>query len=291
MIWFRQNRSLGLFAIVVVLATIASLWFLLSAHGDWAEASERWQRDAAELDRLQRLTPFPSAENLRKMKAHAADYTAAVAKLKEELQTRVLPVTPLAPNEFQARLRGAVTSVAEKARAAKTKLPENFFFGFDEFASALPDTAAAPLLGQQLAQVEMLVNLVLDARVNAVTALRRSRLTEETATNATAPPPAATGPKLIERSVVDLTFASTPAAARRVLNSIAAADRQLFVMRVLQVENEKDKGPAREVATDAASSAAGTAAGAKGPTAALKFIVGEEHIQTSAKVEIVRFTF
>ena len=41
---------------------------------------------AAELNRLERLAPYPSSENLRKTKAHAEDYAAALARLKEELK-------------------------------------------------------------------------------------------------------------------------------------------------------------------------------------------------------------
>ena len=34
---------------------------------------------AAELNRLERLAPYPSSENLRKMKAQAEDYATALA--------------------------------------------------------------------------------------------------------------------------------------------------------------------------------------------------------------------
>jgi hypothetical protein len=85
----------------------------------------------------------------------------------------MLPEVPMAPNEFQNRLRQSVAAITDKARANKVKLPDNFYLGFEEFSSALPDTAAAPLLGQQLAQIELLVNTVIDARVEAVTTLRR----------------------------------------------------------------------------------------------------------------------
>ena len=309
--WFRQNRFLGIFAVSTAVATIAAFVLLMMARGSWNAATERLQQDTTELTRLQSLAPFPSAENLRKMKAHADDYAASVAKLQEELKSRMTPVAPIAPNEFQARLRAAVTSVGDRARSTKTKLPENFFLGFDQFASALPNTAAAPLLGQQLVQVEMLTNILLDAHVDAVTALHRSPLPEESGGAAATVPASPAGAKkpgvagttpakLVERSVIDMTFTSTPAAARHVINAIAAADHQFFVIRLLDVRNEKDKGPSREVVADPSANAAPPAApsvGAAGPQAAAKapgglsFIVGNERLQTSARIEIVRFNF
>ena len=290
---FQAKRLPGLLAMALALAAIGSLVFLYGARARWTEASERWQRGTTEFDRLQRLSPFPSGENVRKMKAHAEDYAAILARVKEELKTRVPPVTPLAPNEFQTRLRNAATSLGQKARGMKTKLPENFYLGFEEFTSALPNTAAAPLLGQQLAQVETLMDLILDARVDAVTAWRRSPLDEErggagTAPSASANRKPAAGPKLVERSFVDLTFVSTPAAARRVLNAIAASDHQFLIIRLLHVRNEKDKGPAREASADTPGANPPLPGRAPG---SLNFIVGNEHIQTSARIEIVRFTF
>ena len=99
--------------------------------------------------------------------------------MKEEFKTRILPVTPMQPNEFQARLREMVMKVMEKARANRVKLPDIFFLGFDEFSAALPSTEAAPLLGQQLAEVELIADILIDARIHAITVFKRGPLSEE----------------------------------------------------------------------------------------------------------------
>src|SRR4051812_38830692 len=189
--WFQQNRFLGTFLIVFGIATLGAAYFVWSAKSSFSEARARFDENAAELNRLQRLTPFPTEANLKKMKTQAEDYAADLNKLKEELKTRVLPVVPMAPNEFQSRLRQAMTTIAERARANKVKLPDNFFLGFDEFAAALPDTAAAPLLGQQLAQAELLLNLMIEARIEALPAFRRVPATESLLPAATTAVPAA----------------------------------------------------------------------------------------------------
>jgi hypothetical protein len=304
--WFRENRFLGTFLIVLGVCAVCAVWFLFSAKSDWDDEAIRFQQTAAELNRLERLAPYPSGENLRKMKAHADDYAAALARLQDELKTRVLPVAPMAPNEFQSHLRLAMTAVASKARANKIKLPDKFYLGFDEFASALPIEAAAPQLGQELAQIEWLLDTLFEARVDALTSFRRTLLPDEHGnTLAPAPTPnkkpaptALAGPRPLERKVVEATFVSTPAAARKVLNQIAGANQQFFIVRLLHVRNEKDKGPPRQPAADAAGVAVDTSplpAGAPeakpSPAAALNFIVGNERIEASARIEIVRFTF
>lgn len=296
--WFRQNRFLGTFLIVFGIATLAALYFVWSASSSFAEARAQFDQNAAELSRLQRLTPFPSETNLRKMKTQADDYAADVNKLKDDLKTRVLPVVPMAPNEFQSRLRQAVTAISERARANKVKLPDNFFLGFDEFASALPDTAAAPLLGQQLAQVELLLNSLIDAHIEALTAFRRVPPNESLLPAATpVPGPAAAAAKrtpnaapaapAIERSEVEATFVAQPGAARRVLNQVASVNGQLYVIRTLHVLDDRDKGPAREGAANATTPTTSPAA----PNSALNFIVGTEKVQVVARVEMLRFNF
>ena len=193
-----------------------------------------------------------------------------------------------------------MTATSEKARASRVRLPDNFFLGFDEFTAALPNTAAAPLLGQELSQIQLLMNILIDARVDSVVALRRTPLSEEHgAPAATSGPgrklagPIAAGPKMIERGVVDLTFVAAPSAARKVINGIVAANDQFYVVRTLHVQNEKNKGPARDQAALAAAESPSAAATPSKPAAntGLNFIVGNEHIETSARIEIVRFTY
>src|SRR6202022_74475 len=212
--WYRENRWLGNFLIAVSGAALIALWFLFHARSGFAEASAQFNEAATERNRLEHLNPFPNEENFRKTQAALDNYGATLTKLKEELRAQVLPVAPIAPNEFQSRLRQAIVSTTEKARANRVKLPENFHLGFDEFATTLPGSAAAAAsLGQELAQIELLLGTLIDARVDAITTLRRVTLPTETTSAATsaAPPPArkppgaanaAPGP--VERSTIDL---------------------------------------------------------------------------------------
>jgi hypothetical protein len=299
--WFQQNRWLGTFLIVFGVCLLIAGYFFFSTKSGYDDAFARFNEAATERSRLERLDPFPSEANYKKMQAHVASYGAALDKLKEELKTRVLPIPQLAPNEFQSRLRRAMLATTAKARANRVQLPDTFTLGFGEYTTALPSTAAAPLLGQQLAQVELLMNILVEARVDGVSAFTRTASPEERGTSpATTPtpagarkPPAAvvTGPKMVERTVVDLTFASVPSAARKVLNQISSASQQFYIIRILHVRNEKDKGPPREQSLQTGAAAAPATPAKPSANAALNFIVGNEHIETSARIELVRFTF
>jgi hypothetical protein len=285
--WFRENRFLGTFLVLFGGVTLGAVSFLLCAKSERDEASSRFKNTAAELNRLERLSPYPNAENLRKMKAHAESYSSALAKLKDELKRRVAPAESLKPNEFQSRLRVAVAATTDKARAHKVKLPDKFYLGFDEYAAALPTSEeSAKLLGQELVQIKWLLGSLVDARVEAVTAFRRSQLPQERGGAGASPASGAlpTGANSFERNVVEATFLSTPGAARKVINQIAGAKEQFCIIRLLHVRNEKEKGPPREAPRE-------TPGVAPAPAIALSFIVGNERIETTATIEMVRFTF
>ena len=268
----------------------------------WTNARQTFEQAAAERNRLTALDPFPNEVNSRKLQEYLGKYTSALNEFKAALAKEVAPAPPLAPNEFQSRLRQAVVATLDRARTNNVKLPERFQLGFDEFTRTMPSTAVTPLLGQELSQIQMLINIVLDAKVDSVTSLRRTPLPEEGETALTATPPPTVGrraptskpggtpaPILVERSLVDLSFKAAPATARKALNEIAASTRQFFVIRTLYVHNEKDKGPSRE--RTASPTPAPSALARPGAAGALNFIVGNEHIEVSATIEMLRFTF
>jgi hypothetical protein len=305
--WFQQNRWLGMFLTVFGICALLAGFLFYSTRNKWSDARQSFDKATAERSRLGRLDPFPNDANYQKLKVHLENYGAALDKFKGELRKQVAPAPPLAPNEFQSRLRQAVVATVNRARANNVKLPDKFQLGFDEFTTAMPKTGVAPLVGQELSQIQMLINILLDAKVDGLTYLHRAPLPEERGVSPApgskqAPAPArkpspargqksaqpaepsttaATAP-LVERNVVDLTFKAAPAAARKVLNDIASSTGQFFIIRTLYVRNEMDKSPPREKTAEPNPS---------GTETALNFIVGNEHIEVSARIEMARFTF
>jgi hypothetical protein len=302
--WFRQNRFLGTFLAVLAFVILLSGWFLLYEKGAAAEAQERLDATVNELNRLRASAPFPNEENLNKTKAQTDSYRTSLQALEAELKTRIFPRLPLQPNEFQAQLRQAVIAVSERARASKVQLPENFNLGFDEYATSLPNGEAAPRLGRQLRAIEWLVNTIIEAHVDSLNNLARSPLPEEKAAATPTPPPgragaanaarkvAAESGKIVDAASVDLAFSGSPAAVRKVFNQVSSAKEQFYILRTLQVKNQVDKGPKRgePVGTGAPSVPPAEAGHAgKAPEPGITFIVGNEHLNVAAKIEVVRF--
>jgi hypothetical protein len=298
--WFQQNRALGTLLIVFASCALFVGILLYWRWATWRDARQAFDQAAAERSRLEHLDPFPNDANYRKLQGYLDRYSTSLDKFKDELKKEIVPAAPLGPNEFQSRLRLATVATLNRAQTNNVKLPDKFQLGFDEFATALPDTAVAPLLGQELSQIQMLINILLDAKVDSLTSLHRAPLPEEHAVSPTSTPSPAAGrrvaapktstppPALLKRNVVDLTFKATPAAARKVLNEITNSSGQFFIIRTLYVHNEKDKGPPRQ-RTSTPTETQQAAPTQPGATGALNFIVGNEHIEVSATIEMLRF--
>jgi hypothetical protein len=282
--WYRENRWLGNFLVAFGGSLLFALWFLFHTRSELSEALAQHNQLATERTRLEHLDPFPNEENFRETQVRLERYGAVLNELKAELKEQVIPLAPLAPNEFQSRLSRAILLVTERARTNRVKLPDHFYFGFDEFATTLPNATIASVLSRELAQIELLINALIDAHVDAITGLKRPISLAERSASPAGQKSAAYAPPVVERAVVELTFTASPSAMRKVLNQIANSDRQFFIVRALHIRNEQQDGPPRETAT-AGKPAAADSAGA------IKFIVGNEHVETAAAVELVRFTF
>ena len=192
--WFQENRWLGMFLIVVGMCVLFAAILLYWTRAKWNDARQAFDTAAAERSRLQGLDPFPNDANYRKLKVHLENYSSALDQFKEELKKEAAPGPPLAPNEFQSRLRQAVIATLNRAHTNNVKLPDKFELGFDEFTTTMPKTSVASLLGQELSQIQMLINILLDAKVDGLTSFRRAPLPEEREVSPTPAPKATPTP-------------------------------------------------------------------------------------------------
>ncbi len=298
--WFQQNKFLGSFLVAFGLATLLFGFFLLHEKGAANEAQARLQSTIDELTRLRRSSPFPNGANLRKTKAQADGYRSSLLALQKDLKSRMFPKPALLPNEFQAQLRAAVNEVEERARAGKVRLPDAFNLGFDEYATSLPNGLAASRLGRQLRAIQWIVNTMIETHVDSLNGLTRPPLLEEKGAAGPPPTPGRAGAakatpaaeetgKIVDSTSIEVAFTASPAAARRVINQIAAAKEQFYILRTLQVKNQEDKGPKRGAVAEAPAVAPPSGATGKAAEPSITFIVGTEHIEVAAKIEIMKF--
>ena len=209
------------------------------------------------------------------------------------------------PNEFQARLRRDVTRVAEKAREQSEAAGEFLSRLRRICRGASRNDSSAVRSGSSSRKWNAITKYSDRCACRCDYRFKRAPLPEEHVASATPTPASSRArapgqwrerPKLVERNVVRCDVFLLAKRGAPVVNQIASANQQFFIIRTLHVLNEKDKGPARAQATtqrlkSKAPRHRRRPRPAAKSNAALNFIVGNEKIQTTASIEIVRFTF
>jgi hypothetical protein len=311
--WIKANKFLSGFLAVMLVGAGVLTFLLLSAKGKYDETSAEYEKQAAELNRLQSLSPFPDAKNLEAMAGQKGEHQQAIVTLQKNLTGNEIPIEPLAPEQFQDRLRETVSRVAAKATEARVGLPEKgTFLGFERYQTEPPKTEAAPILGRDLKAIELVVNQLIESRVAAITRVERTPITEEgggkePARDQRNSRPAAGGggggredrgnaAPLVKKHTFEVGVQSTQSSFVGALNKIVGNKTQFLVPRLITVANAQQAGPPRvdpnagattPAVDPAAPTAPGTAAAAPAP--ARKYIVGEELVDAGLRLEIVDF--
>lgn len=299
MSWIRQNRFLASFYATTAVGAIALSALTYVQYDKYSAVSEDYVKQAAELKRLQSLTPYPSEENLKKLKLQRQTLDGNIQTLQAGLGKMELSVAPTSPEQFQDKLRSTVLAVADTAKQNSVKLPEKekFYLGFDLYQAQPPKASATAGLMNQLAGIETVTKLLLENKVAQIDSVKRAPLPEEDQKNAAQPgAPAqkttAASAGALRKTSFEIAFKADLKQARKVINSIVTENKQFLIIRALRIDNENPKAPSKKgidenqagAAPADPSKPAGSAA-----ASALKYILGAEKVNVVAQVEIVNF--
>ena len=260
----------------------------LVAAGEIALGVERWMASRAEATRLQQrraelegmgqLNPAPTREVAAAIESDLAGSQAALASMKAELSGQPATTEKLRAAKVPAARTDAFFDLAtyvERVKEASAKAgvqlrPEAARAGFAQYANEGPETDRIEPVFRQRQLAEHLMTLLLEARPEAILAVRRERPRTKAEREAEAqavangqPPPAPEGgdgpdffaldprgsarvPGFVETSAFRLTFQGETAALRQFLNRLAAFELP-FVVREIEVEPVS----AEDVAADA----------------------------------------
>jgi len=179
---FRANRVLivGGGICLVLLIVMSILYFQF--NGKSSQASKNLDSAMGELRTYKSKNPFPSQENINKVRKN----TEALLEFKEnytnELSSSQLLPLMSDPNEFIVYLEkvrkdistGATSSNAE-GKTVTTKLPEKFTFTFEDYLlqGKQPKDEAVPRLTVQLQFIQQILGLFFSNQVTEVVSLNR----------------------------------------------------------------------------------------------------------------------
>lgn len=289
--WVKENKFVAGF-LVVILAALGGMSFLLfNAFGAFSAVSEKYDQQTQELRRLQMLKPYPEASNLEKFKAERDAYLTAATDLQSGLAKMEFSLEAVTPEQFQDRLRDAVSLALKQAEEAQVKLPEKaekFYLGFEQYQATPPRSEAAALLGRQLKAIEFLAGRLIALKAETLPIIKRAPLPEESLKDARSGP---VSPKhSVSFSRVELTFKIEQSRFRRFLNEISSNSSQFFIVRSLVIKNEKDKGPSRGSDIPASVVDPANVLGTEGKKLGMEFVLGTEKLDVSMQIDIADFS-
>ncbi len=308
MSWLSENKFLAGFGAVMIVGVGALGYLTYSASEDYDKAKNEYDNAVGELHRLEELNPFPNAEHLKKFVTQKDEFKAQIDALHKNLAATQIKAEDILGTAFQDKLKEAVARVTTKAAEAKVGLPkENFYLGFSEYQVKTPETPVAAPLYRELRSIELLMDLLIEAKEVNLTDLVRSPLKAErdpkNAPKADAKPNtkgkgADEEPKkkLVHKDSIVLKFVTTQDRFNKILNQIASNKQQFFIPRSITILNEKQEPPAKAPAVAPALTPAPDGATPQ-PDAApvelkasqLEYVFGTERVDVTLELDLVDF--
>ncbi|MEQ1860033.1 MAG: Amuc_1100 family pilus-like protein [Chthoniobacteraceae bacterium] len=322
----KENKVLTGFLIVTALGALVLGFMLFRAKSRFTEAYDDYTAKVGELQSLQGAKPYPDAANLKQIGELQMTHQMAIGELQKQLAAAELPVEPISPEKFQDNLRAAIKRVRTLAvqKNPEIKMPEKFSLGFELYESQPPKAEAAAPLGRMLAAIEAAVSELLNtAPTELVGDIKRTPLPEEGIVQkgaAQAPPPqsrpAAPGGRkpadeqpLVRRYPFDIAFVARETKVRNFINKLVANKQQFFIPATVTIANELLTGPSKggqaapaeppptpppgdtppPPPADPNAPAPEVPVPSAPPTEATKFVVGEEKLQVTMRIEVVDF--
>lgn len=192
--WARQNPFLAGLLAVVILGVAVFGWLIATGLARNAGIDEAYRVQVNELQRLERLQPYPEESSRALLEEKKKAYAEAVTALQAQLAAATSPPleATVSPTEFQGRLRETIERLTRDARAGNIALPADFYLGFDAYRTGLPTPGLAPLLAFQLQRCEEIARILIASRIDALTAFKRAPLPGEAGGSGTSPEPAPT---------------------------------------------------------------------------------------------------
>ncbi|MBB5033471.1 Amuc_1100 family pilus-like protein [Prosthecobacter vanneervenii] len=309
--WIRENKPLAAILGVILVGTLALGYLLYDSWSSYEETKEGYIGLGNQMAALKGARLAPTDANLQAKKQMVDEYAADVNKLGAALLILQPKVEPMKDIEFQAKLKTKISEIRTAAQS-KMQLPADFAFGFDEYTSSLPTSAAAATeLSGYLDAMDELVKMLLKCNVQSLDLLERSKLALEAKAAANAPAGGAAAQRqgaaeILEKRQISLILTLDQGALQLLVSRLATTEMPFFTsVRQLRIENQLQEGPLRSSvrlpATNGPKMGGGQAAAASEEVASDEIrppapapidtipVFGNELLKVRMEIDLVKF--
>lgn len=164
--------------VLLAAAVSAEAWMLRQARLRAARSLSALEQKKQERDRLEKLSPAPTAENEAAILTAVTEARETLVRLREGLAAEIDPrgdPVPARPVDSLFALTEFAENMRRKAVEAQVALKPQESFGFASHANEGPSAEAIPLVHRQQRAVQELLDAVLAVRPQALLAVNRER--------------------------------------------------------------------------------------------------------------------
>ncbi|HSJ03763.1 MAG: Amuc_1100 family pilus-like protein [Verrucomicrobium sp.] len=267
--WIKENKSLAGILGIMIAGGIGLAAFLFMSYSAYNQSVQDWETANQDANRLKSAKLYPNQDNVDAKEKLVTDYAEKVNLLRSTLLDPSVQqaVKPISETEFQAKLKDRANTVKRLAESSQVLLPGDFALGFDEYTGTLPRTPeVAAELNVHLDVMEKMVTALIQSGIKSVDLLERTKLPNEKAAVAVAPPKAKTGKPaastkkgkgktiitaeaaaepVLDRFPIKLMLTTDQGPFQNLMNTLSNPKKMphFLVVRQLRAENEKADGP------------------------------------------------
>lgn len=289
--WFKQNPIAVVLILVAVIGTGATSYLAVDAQTRRDEAQANLDSQRQKLKQFQNQKPFPTEGNLKAVQSSLKEYREEIAKYRTALAAMEEPLAPINPQEFQDDLRKAVDELRKKALEKSVTLPDNFFYGFDEYQATPPSQQEVGELNREFRIIRRLTDEIVDLKIGSIASLKRKEIQAATPTPTPAAKPGATpAPKApaISSKTFTITFTAPQEKLLTAFNMIQDAD-EFLIIRSLTMDNTSPQPPSRTQPTDSSALGSLTPGASASSPETIQAVLGRESVIASLTIEIIDF--
>lgn len=308
--WIKKNRTLAQLLLILLVIGGVGIFFWLQETQRVKTTREELESQQLTLERLKGQAVFPDETNEKVYESRAKDLETYLNPVIASLEKGAIQGEALNPINFQTEFRDTRDRLIARAQKVKPAivLPENFSFGFDKYLTSIPAPEATLYLTQQLRIIERLTELLFSANIIELRNIARvpvEDLLKQTAAGPVARPVerrsvAGESSELLPAISLDredlhyrtfpfvFQFVATDTGLRKIVNALSDESKKkekaaFFVLRSLEVVNERGAPPTVENLKASATSAEGV------KSVAANLILGEETIRATMRVDYIEW--
>lgn len=218
----------------------------------YAGIQSDYQDVKSDVEKMVKVRPFPTKENLEERKTEVKTFRGKVEGLQNTVQNfRPESLEKISPSEFQNRLVAKTAKIKAVFEKEQITYPDQFGFGMEPYLDGLANPEATAKLNYQLEAADWLFRQLADLETYEIRNVVREDLPSESGKDWTdvyinnRPPEPV---PLAQSLPMEVSFLADEAAVSAFVNALVDSKKYFFAIDMIRIGNENPSAPVRSQA-------------------------------------------